>query len=135
MLSIADPGNGPCLEYSEPQAHEKDASTNTPAPMGSIRPDDPRWLGPTSSASPAKPKMTPKNTLEEGRCPPGRSQSINTIHSVTMATSNAVTPDGTVCSAQHTPPFPTNSKSTPVVEAVFQCWSVGLIPVFQRKMG
>src|SRR5439155_21627305 len=39
---------------------------------------------------------------------------------VTMVTSNAVIPEGTICSAQLTPPFPANSSRKPVTAAVFQ---------------
>src|SRR5689334_9739069 len=101
MLSIAEPGSAPCFEQSDPHAQANEAITNTAAPKGSIRPEEPKRLGPTNSASPANPRNTPKNTLPEGRCPPGRHQSTSTIHRVTMATSSAVTPEGTVSSAQH----------------------------------
>src|ERR1700674_3721407 len=65
----------------------------------------------------------------------GRSQSTITSHSDTVATSNAVTPDGTVCSAQLTPPLPTKSSRKPVTTAVRQLAAVGRIPVFRRKTG
>jgi hypothetical protein len=58
-----------------------------------------------------------------------------TIHRVTVATSSAAIPDGTVCSAQHTPPFPTHSSNTPETAAVFHCLAVGLAPVFHLSIG
>ncbi len=72
-------------------------------------------------------------TLATGRIPPGRSQSNITSHSDTVATSNAAIPEGTVCSAQLTPPFPTNSNMKPVTAAVHQCAPVGRILLFRRK--
>jgi hypothetical protein len=108
---------------------------STPAPTGSTRPDNPNFAGPTSTTIPAKPNTIPNSTRADGLCPFGRSQSTITIHSVTVATSSAAIPDGTVCSAQHTPPFPTISSSTPVIAAVLQCSAVGRMPVRHRKSG
>jgi hypothetical protein len=108
---------------------------STPAPTGSTRPDNPNFAGPTSTTIPAKPNTIPNRTRADGLCPLGRSQSTITIHSVTVATSSAAIPDGTVCSAQHTPPFPTISSSTPVIAAVLQCSAVGRMPVRHRKRG
>jgi hypothetical protein len=58
-----------------------------------------------------------------------------TIQSETVATSNAVTPEGTVRSARHTPPLPTPSNKKPVMNDMRQCEAVGRTPVFQRKIG
>src|SRR5205823_3869111 len=63
------------------------------------------------------------------------SQSTMTSQRETMVTSNAVIPEGTICSAQLTPPFPANSSRKPVTAAVFQWVLVGRTPVFQRSMG
>jgi hypothetical protein len=46
-----------------------------------------------------------------------------------------VIPEGTVSSAQLTPPFPTTKSNVPVTMAVRQCIALGLIPVFMRNMG
>src|SRR5882724_10910528 len=123
-----------CFEYSEPQAHASEAIISTAAPRGSTRSEPPRCAGPTSSARPANPISSPVVTLATGRIPPGRSQSKITSHSDTVATSSAAIPDGTVCSAQLTPPFPTNSNMKPVTAAVHQCAFVGRIPVFRWKI-
>src|SRR5262245_4940372 len=125
ILSIADPGSGPCFEYIEPHAQANEAITRTPAPIGSTLPEARNRAGPTSNANPANPLTMPRNTLLDGLCPPGLSQSTRTIQSVTMATSNAVTPEGTVSSAQQTPPFPMHSSRKPVIEAVVQWAAVG----------
>ncbi len=44
-------------------------------------------------------------------------------------------PEGTVCSAQLTPPLPTNSSRVPATTAVRQFAAVGLIPVLARRTG
>src|SRR5213082_444371 len=119
----------------DPQAQAKQAITKTVTPLRFTRSDPPQGEGPTSSATPAKPKTSPSRTLGTGRTPPGRSQSTMTSQSETMVTSNAVMPEGTICSAQLTPPFPTNSNRQPVTAAVFQWVLVGRTPVFQRSMG
>jgi hypothetical protein len=67
--------------------------------------------------------------------PPGRSQSTRTIHSDTVATSSAVTPEGTVRSAMHTPPFPIHNSKKPVMKDIRQCAAVGRTPVFHRRIG
>src|SRR5258706_8250759 len=95
----------------------------------------PRFLGPTKSANPLKPSSNPAATRAPGLVPPGRSQSTNTSHNETVATSRAVTPEGTVRSARQTPPFPTASSKNPVMNDIRQCAGVGRTPVFQRKMG
>src|SRR5467141_460386 len=133
--SIAELGIPPCLEYNEPQAHAREATTRTAAPRGSTRSDPPRCAGPTSSARPANPIRSPITTLGTGLTPPGRSQSTTTSQRDTVATSSAVTPEGTVRSAQLTPPLPTNSSRAPVTRAALQLAPVGLIPVFPRRTG
>src|SRR5882724_9588026 len=122
-----------CFEYSEPQAHASEATIRTPAPRRSTRSEPPRCAGPTSSTSPPNPSRSPNVTLATGRIPPGRSQSKITSHNDTVATKSAAIPEGTVCSAQLTPPFPINSSIKPVTAAVHQCAPVGRIPVFRRK--
>src|SRR5579862_6921058 len=104
--SIGEVGNAPCLDHSEPQAHANDATTKIPAPLGSTLPEFPSFAGPTRITMPANPIAIPNRIRADGLCPPGLSQSTITIHNVTVATSSAAIPDGTVCSAQHTPPFP-----------------------------
>src|SRR5882762_1482868 len=133
--SIAELGIPPCLEYSEPQAQAREATTSTAAPRGSTRSEPPRCAGPTSSARPANPIRSPIATLGAGFTPPGRSQSTITSQSDTVATSSAAIPEGTVCSAQLTPPLPMNRSRAPVTTAVLQLAAVGLIPVFQRRIG
>src|SRR5258707_10527335 len=133
--SIGELGISPCFEYNEPQAHAREATTSTAAPRGSTRSEPPRCAGPTSSASPANPIRSPITTLGTGLTPPGRSQSKITSHSDTVATSSAVTPEGTDCSAQLTPPLPTNNSRVPVMTAATQLARVGLIPVFPRRIG
>src|SRR5260221_11876354 len=64
--------------------------------MGSTREDPTRLLGPTKSATPLKLSSSPATTRAPGRVPPGRSQSMRTIHNETVATSSAATPEGTV---------------------------------------
>src|SRR5260221_5738694 len=103
--------------------------------MGSTREDPPRFLGPTKSANPLKPSSSPATTRAPGRVPPGRSQSMRTIHNETVATSSAATPEGTVRSARQTPPFPTHSSKKPVMKDIRQCAAVGRAPVFQRRIG
>src|SRR5579871_1787143 len=119
----------------DPLAHANEAMASIPAPSGFTLPDDPNWAGPTSRAKPAKPLMIPRNTLEEGLWPPGRSQSTMTIQRVTIATRSAATPEGTVSSAQQAPPFPIHNSKKPVTQAVVQWSLVGFIPVFHRKKG
>src|SRR6516225_10274747 len=119
----------------DPQAQAKHAITKTATPRRSTRSDPPQCEGPTSNATPAKPKASPNRTLGTGRRPPGRSQSTTTSHSETIVTSKAVTPEGTICSAQLTPPFPTNSNRQPVTAADFQFAAVGRTPVVLRRMG
>src|SRR5438270_330890 len=46
-----------------------------------------------------------------------------------------VTMEGTICSAQLTPPLPTNSNRQPVTAADFQFAAVGRTRVLQRRMG
>ena len=53
-----------------------------------------------------------------GRTPRGRSQSISTIQSGTVATIIATMPDGTICSDHITAPFPNASINTPVIAAL-----------------
>src|SRR5260370_1284973 len=115
------------------QAHE--AITSTAARRGSTRSEPPRCAGPTSSASPANPIRSPIATLGTGFTPPGRSQSTITSQSDTVATRSAAIPEGTVCSAQLTPPLPTNSSKVPVMTAATQLAAVGLIPVLTRRTG
>src|ERR1700687_583645 len=124
-----------CLEYTDPLAQASEAITRSPTPKGSTRPDPPRFLGPTKSASPLKPSSNPATTRGPGRVPPGRSQSTRTIHSETVATSSAVTPEGTVRSAKHTPPFPRNNSKNPVMKDIRQCAAVGRTPVFHLRIG
>src|SRR5215469_3960253 len=119
----------------DPQAQAKHAITKTATPRRSTRSDPPQCDGPTSSATPAKPKTSPSRTLGAGRTPPGRSQSTITSQSETMVTTNAVMPEGTICSAQLTPPFPTNSKRQPVTTADLQFAAVGRTRVLQRRIG
>src|SRR6266849_3544444 len=133
--SKGEPGPPACLEYTDPLAHASEAITRIPTPKGSTRPDPPRFLGPTRSANPPNPNSSPANTRSPGRVPPGRSQSTKTIHNETVATSSAVTPEGTVRSARHTPPFPMNSSKKPVMKDIRQCAAVGRTPVFQRNIG
>src|ERR1700730_5842978 len=134
-LSIGELGMPPCLEYSDPQAQASEATTRIPAPPGSTRPEPPRFAGPTKSPKPENPSNSPTTTRKTGRMPLGRSQSSITSQSDTTSTSSAATPEGTVCSAQLTPPLPTKSSRKPVTSAVCQWAAVGRIPVFQRKMG
>jgi hypothetical protein len=58
-----------------------------------------------------------------------------TIHKDTVATSKAVTPDGTVFSARQTPPLPMKSSRKPVINDIRQCDAVGRTPVFHRSTG
>src|SRR5258708_7429560 len=134
--STGELGISPCFEYNEPQAHAREATTSTAAPRGSTRSEPPRGAAdPTTSESPANPIRSPTTTLGTGLTPPGRSQSKITSHSDTVATSSAVTPEGTDCSAQLTPPLPTNSSRVPVMTAATQLARPGLIPVLTRKTG
>src|SRR5262249_27571749 len=125
----------PCFEYKEPQAHAKEARSRRAAPPGLTRSEPPRFFGPTRSASPANPRTNPVRTLGTGRTPPGRNQSTITIHKDTVATSRDAIPEGRVCSATQPPPLPTNRSKNPVIAAVRQCCQVGLIVVFQRRIG
>src|SRR6266478_2673706 len=140
-LCIAAPSRGEpesppaCFEYTEPLAQASEAITNSPTPKGSTRPDPPRFFGPTRSASPLNPSSSPAMTRGPGRAPPGRNQSTRTIQSETVATSKAVTPDGTVRSARQTPPFPMNNSRKPVMKDMRQCAAAGRTPVFQRNSG
>jgi hypothetical protein len=81
------------------------------------------------------PNTIPNKIRGDGFCPPGLTQSTITIQSVTVATSSAAIPDGTVCSAQQTPPFPADKSNTPVIAAVLHWSALGRMPVFQRKSG
>jgi hypothetical protein len=56
-------------------------------------------------------------TSAPGRRPPGRTHSMTTTHSATLATMSATTPELTRCSAQTTAPFPHASMSTPASPA------------------
>src|ERR1700687_1491855 len=140
-LCIATPSKGEpesppeSFEETDPLAHANEAITKMPTPKGSTRPDPPRFLGPTRSANPPNPRSNPATTRGTRRVPPGRSQSTKTIHSEPVATSSAVTPEGTVRSAKHTPPFPRNSNKKPVMKDIRQCAAVGRTPVFQRRIG
>src|SRR5262245_39565785 len=111
-------GSLACREYREPAAQDKVATTSTPAPAGSTPPDI--LLGATSKPAAANPITSPVATLQLGLAPPGLSQSITDIHSGSVAISRAVSPDGTRCSAQTTPPFPPRNIIAPSIVAVFQ---------------
>src|ERR1700722_9408810 len=119
----------------DPQAHANDPTPRMTTPIGSIRPDPPRSLGPTSRAKPANPSTNPTMTRATGRVPAGLSQSMSTIHSDTVATSSAATPDGTRSSARHTPPFPTANKRNPVTVVLRHSAQVGLALVFHNRIG
>ncbi len=77
---------------------------------------------------PTKPSTNPTNTRGPGRGPRGLSQSKITSHSDIVATSSAAIPDGTLFSAQLSPPLPIHSSDTPVTAAVHQFSAVGRIP-------
>src|SRR5215471_8274170 len=133
--SMGEFGRLPCFEYIEPAAQAAEAIARIITPTGSTRPEPPRFFGPTSNARPAKPRINPAITRGTGRVPPGRSQSINTIHRDTVATNSAATPEGTVRSARHTPPLPITRSKQPVMNAARQLAALGRTPVFQRIRG
>src|SRR5207302_11088449 len=119
----------------DPQAQARHAYPKTATPRRSTGSEPPQCDEPTRSATPAKPRTSPRSTLGTGLCPPGRSQSTMTSQRETMVTNNAVIPEGTICSAQLTPPLPTNSNTQPVTAADFQFAAVGRTRVLQRRMG
>src|SRR4051794_489391 len=88
-----DEGSPTKRENTEPVAQHNEPTITTAAPSGSIWPPPANSPGPTSSAMPARPSANPETTPLVGRGPPGRAQSTSTIHSGTIATSSAVTPD------------------------------------------
>ena len=58
-----------------------------------------------------------------------------TIHSETLATSRAATPEGTICSDQLTPPLPPSSKNIPISAAESQLFLVGRSLLCTRANG
>src|SRR5207245_9228878 len=75
---------------------------------------------PTSTSTTKKPIPIPTTTPFVGLTPFGLSASMRTIHRGTVPTRTAAIPEGTVCSAHTTPPFPPKRRSPPTAAAAFQ---------------
>src|SRR5229473_3416507 len=103
----------------------------------------PRCRPPNSPANkPAIRRITPPvrlciatPSIAELGIPPCFEWSEPQAHASEATTRTAAMPEGTVCSAQLTPPLPTNSSRVPVMTAATQLARVGLIPVFPRRIG
>src|SRR6185503_13762087 len=107
--------------YSEPAAHATDASKTDAAPA-QLNADIPSGdQGANNTAVPKKPRMSPAATIQEGRLPPGLSQSRSTINRGSVAIKSAVIPDDNDCSAHTTPPLPRRRSKTPIRRAGGQC--------------
>jgi hypothetical protein len=77
--------------------------------------------GSTSRATPPNPSAMPANTTGLGLVPPGRSHSRSAVHTDTIATMRAASPEGIpLSSTQATAPFPTRKNNAPSKTAHFQ---------------
>ena len=90
-----------------------------------MRAPSPKLPGATRNPRPANPTTSPKTMPTVGRGPLCQSHSSTTIHRGTDPTINALTPDGTCCSAQLTKPFPPSSKKPPTMAASRQWMTSG----------
>ena len=82
-------------------------------PLRKSRPPFVRASGQTSVTIPANPTTRPSTRRVVSRSPSGMQASRPTIQNGHIATSTAVSPLGTVCSAQTTAPLPKPRSSTP----------------------
>src|SRR3989442_4411983 len=124
--SCEDLGKGALLEYREPIAQDRVAPTTINAPTnGTGLPPEDNPPCPTSRITPKKPIAIPTTTPFVGLTPFGLSASMRTIHRGTVPTRTAAIPEGTVCSAHTTPPFPPKRRSPPTAAAAFQLRSDG----------
>jgi len=133
VASCGDAGSGAWREYTEPSDHARQPKASMRAPAWSTCSPPSTCSGPTSSSRPASPSASPVTTVRVGRRPPGRAQSRSTIHSGTMATSSAVTPEGTRCSAHTTAPLPPSSMQAPTTAAARQWTGAGRAAPRQRS--
>ncbi|MER3544920.1 MAG: hypothetical protein C4311_10070 [Chloroflexota bacterium] len=94
---------------------------STAAPRGATCPWPFKAPGPTSSTTPLKPRTSPITTRRLGRAP-RHSQPSSAIHKGEVAINTAARPEGTICSAQTTPPFPPSNSNAPTI-AVLRHWN------------
>ena len=80
----------------------------------------PESTRPTSSTRPPRPRPRP-STPRRDSLRPKQMRSRIAIHSGSMATSRAATPDAIRCSAQTTPPLPPTSRAAPTIAAARHC--------------
>jgi hypothetical protein len=92
-------------------------------------------LWPHQQGHAVNPRKKPATTRGGGRTPPALSQSTNTIHNETVATSKAAMPEGTIRSDQETVPLPRVHSRPPTMNAVVHWGSVGLSRVIMRSLG
>src|SRR5204862_1156887 len=108
----------------DPQAQQNEPRRRPPAPAGSTRPAS--FPGAIRRPSPATPRTSPATTGARGALPPCRGRTSSTAIQIgTIATSRAVSPDGTRVSAQTTAPLPPSRRSPPTTVAAPQLRFVG----------
>src|SRR5215212_6376833 len=91
--------------------------------------------GPMRMNTPPKPIINPTMDCQVGFAPPVRSDSNKTSQNGDVEIISAAMPEGIVCSAQATNPFPPSSNAAPTIAADFQLLRVGAgSPAIRRQM-
>src|SRR5215211_97843 len=124
--SSVDLGMSAPLAKIDPIDQNRGARSNKITPKVSNPPSAPVIsAGPIRMNTPAKPTINPRMACQVGLVPPARMDSNSTSQNGEVVINKAAIPEGTVCSAQATSPFPPSRSAVPTIAVDLQWPAVG----------